>query len=175
MNFKILASVVVIGLSLSACVKEQSQTQQKPQLPSSITCQNISQIQILKSQKDELNISTEEDFIKSIAYQKLEGLCDKLTQPYSIEVTYTSQLDESIATTNFTATQSKKATFSVQFALRASDREYTATGTASIEITGKKVLDIGEKVEITKQDKRALITKAFDIAYKEAQSRIDSK
>lgn len=82
---------------------------------------------------------------------------------------YETKLDEATSTTKLTAKETKTAIVRVILGLTNPEQEYTFKGAAQLEASGKKVLDIGESVQIDNKDKKMLVEQAVQAAINEAK------
>lgn len=158
------SSLVVAGLLLSGCFEKEAP---KPEPKASIQqCAQIEKVVIEQGAANELNITSEQ--IVQELDPKLAELCAKLDQTYTGHISYESKLDQAVSTTKLTAKETKTATFSMNLTLKAESKTYTFGGKSMFEVSGKKVLDIGESVEIEPKDKQMLIDQAVQAVMNEA-------
>lgn len=168
-----VATLAVIGLLLGGCFAEKDAPAQTPKV-SMQQCAQLERVEIAPSEINELNI-TDTQIMEEID-PKLFELCQKLDQTYVARISYESKLDQAVSTTKLTAKETKTATFAMSLELKAESKTYTFKGKAMLEASGKKVLDIGESVEIEPKDKQMLIKQAVQAVIHEAQKivKVDS-
>ena len=164
-----VAALAVSGLLLGGCFAQKDAPAQEPQV-SMQQCAQIDRVEIAASKVNELNITA--DQITQEISPKLFELCEKLDQVYTAHINYESKLDQAVSTTKLTAKETKTATFAINLELKAEGKTYTFNGKAMLEASGKKVLDIGESVQIEPKDKQMLIKQAVQAAINEAQKAI---
>lgn len=167
-----IAFGATIAIMLSACLASEPKAE-KPAAPVNLSCANISDIEIAKPGTNELNINADE--VAQALYPKLNELCEKIPESYKVQVSYESKLDEATSTTNLTAQETKTATLAIELAFLSPGKEHSFKGSAWLEASGKKVLDIGESVQISQKDKQMMLNQAAKTAINEALKVFDKK
>lgn len=160
-----LAASCVLGVLLSGCFADKEASIESAK--ATLQCDRLNGAAIEKPEVNELNISA--DHIALALFPKVDEICSKLDKRYALSVQYETKLDEATSTTKLTAKETKTAIVRVILGLTNPEQEYTFKGAAQLEASGKKVLDIGESVQIDNKDKKMLVEQAVQAAINEAK------
>lgn len=161
-----LGSVCVLGMLLSGCFADKD-TNPKPTKEATLQCDRLSGSVIESPKVNELNIPASQ--ITLALFPKLDEICNKIDKQYTLNVSYETKLDQTRSTTKFVAKETKTAIVSINISLVSSNKNHNFKGTAQLEASGKKVLDIGESVQIDDKDKSMLVEQAAQVAISEAK------
>lgn len=120
--------------------------------------------------QNDLNVSP--NFIKDLLTKASNEGCftiDKTTNDsYNIEITYETTLQADHEQKIATSSSQTLVNAQVKIFLKNSSATKTFNGKSSIQISSKKILDIGSDAQIKQSDKDQVITEAFKAAYDSA-------
>ena len=163
------------SIALSACAKQP--TPKKPKVE--LQCKQISAIVISnegandEEKANDLNISG--DQIAEVLFPKLNEICPKIAdQAWVVDVIFESKLDTKQVGNKITSTETKTAVLTIELKILLPNVAHTFKGNATMEISSKKVLDIGT-IHLDENDKHNLITKAIQATINEALKVFEKK
>ncbi|MGX3044787.1 hypothetical protein [Helicobacter sp. T3_23-1056] len=108
----------------------------------------------------------------------LNDLCDELQENYVVSLRYASKMTQSTTKGVFVATDTKQASVKIELEFvpdffNGERRRFSARANAQMEIKGKKVLEIGKKIDLEPKDRAYLLRRAMDSAIKEITKGIN--
>lgn len=155
----------LIGLSLSGCLVPQNEPTKAKVVTQELQCPNVTDLVLGKPQTNELNLDARE--ILTLAIHNINATCEILPPQSTIEVGYEDSLGSDVKEATFTAQETKTAKVTILFHLTSPTREQQSSGSATLQITDKKFLELGKVITISKEDKQILIKKAFEASWEE--------
>ncbi|PAF43883.1 hypothetical protein [Helicobacter sp. 11S03491-1] len=122
----------------------------------------------ITSEKNDLQIKPE--LLKTLLEKNLQDHCLILTQTsdadtYEMKITYETSAQSASKENIATSTSQNTIQTQVHLWLKNATTTKSFDGKNSIQIDGKKILSIGQDSQITQEDKKQSITKAFEAAY----------
>lgn len=120
--------------------------------------------------QNDLNVSP--NFIKNLLTQASNEGCftlDKVTDDsYNVEITYETTFQTDSEQKIATSSSQTLINAQVKISLKNTTATKTFNGKSSVQISSKKILDIGADAQIKQADKVQVITEAFKAAYDSA-------
>lgn len=161
-----LGGICALGVLLSGCFADKDMDS-KPTKAATLQCDRLNGATIEKPEVNELDIPANN--ITLALFPKVDEICGKFDKRYTLNVSYETKLDQARSTTKLTAKETKTAIVSINLDLTSPNKNHTFKGVAQLEASGKKVLDIGESVQIDDKDKSMLVEQAAQAAINEAK------
>lgn len=118
------------------------------------------------------DLAIDPDFVKNLLNKASNEGCftlDKIaSNSYNAQVTYETTLQSNQEQKIATSSSQTSLNAQVKISLKNANSNKTFNGKSSVQISSKKVLDIGMDTQIKQADKNQVITEAFKAAYDSA-------